>query len=211
MVGSPSNDVDVTESLSLSNRFLRRAMSRTQSSSASSHSQATLQRFFSTYQSVSLDENRGLYRTFVDRGLKKRGLTRLMNSLVDFVHPILKLARYALTPISEREETDDVPEYSEEERRPLLRPFHSAALMGIDSYHQRHPVPTSYVRGTSVGPECWTQEFESMNLPLFCQQYIQLVHVPLDVMHECLKLQLELRPPQQPSPHSVKRVSRCRS
>ena len=32
------------------------------------------------------------------------------------------------------------------------------------------------------------------------------MHVPLDVMQECLRLQLEMRAPQQPSLHSVKQV-----
>ena len=57
-----------------------------------------------------------------------------------------------------------------------------------------------------MGPENWLQEFCVMGLPLFSSQYLRLVHMPLDVMHECLKLQLELRPPYQPSLHSVKQV-----
>ena len=59
---------------------------------------------------------------------------------------------------------------------------------------------------TSVGPQNWIHEFEQLNLPLFTEQYIRLVHVPLDVMQECLRLQLEMRAPQQPSLHSVKQV-----
>ena len=45
-----------------------------------------------------------------------------------------------------------------------------------------------------------------MNLPHFGRQYIQLVHIPLDVMHECLKLQLGIQLPDKPSPLSVKQV-----
>ena len=56
--------------------------------------------------------------------------------------------------------------------------------------------------------EHWVDEFTSMNLPMFVHQYIQLLRVPLDVMHDCLNLQLALKPPQDPSTHSVKQVLR---
>ena len=67
---------------------------------------------------------------------------------------------------------------------------------------------------TQVGPglvlpqqiDCWIDEFRSMNLPPFVCMYIQLLRVPLDVMYDCLSLQLRLKPPQEPSPHSVKQV-----
>ena len=73
----------------------------------------------------------------------------------------------------------------------------------MDSYHPRQ---LAYERTTSVSTLNWAQEFESMNLPHFGRQFIQLVHTPLDVMHECLKLQLELQLPERPSPLSVKQV-----
>ena len=91
------------------------------------------------------------------------------------------------------------------------RPSHHSHMVVITSdpsagqYHRR--VPAAYLdRSTSVGPQNWIQEFEQLNLPLFTEQYIRLVHVPLDVMQECLRLQLEMRAPQQPSLHSVKQV-----
>ena len=58
----------------------------------------------------------------------------------------------------------------------------------------------------SVNSLDWGLEFESINLPHFGRQYIQLVHIPLDVMHECLKLQLGLQLPDKPSPLSVRQV-----
>lgn len=73
----------------------------------------------------------------------------------------------------------------------------------MDPYHQRE---VAYERTTSLSTLNWCQEFDSMNLPHFGRQYIQLVHTPLDVMHECLKLQLELQLPEKPSPLSVKQV-----
>ena len=204
-VGSPD---DPEQSLSFrSLQRLNSSLCRTHSSSTSSRSQATLQRFFSNYQSGSLDESHGPYHSFIDKGLKKKGLTRLMDMLLCFLRPILELAQFALTPLSDPDKTDDASAVDHEddymeERRPLLKPYLPLHLTSGDN-HQR---VAEYVRGTSVSPDSWIQEFEAMNLPLFSVQYIQLVHVPLDVMHECLHLQLVLKPPAQPSPHSVKQV-----
>ena len=69
-----------------------------------------------------------------------------------------------------------------------------------------HPRDLTYERTASVSTLNWTQEFQAMSLPLFGRQYIQLVHTPMDVMHECLKLQLELKLPKEPSPLSVTQV-----
>ena len=80
-----------------------------------------------------------------------------------------------------------------------------APLVDMDSYHPRE---VAYERTTSLSTLNWCQEFDSMNLPHFGRQYIQLVHTPVDVMHECLKLQLELQLPDKPSPLSVKQVNK---
>lgn len=79
----------------------------------------------------------------------------------------------------------------------------AAVSMPMDTYHLRE---VAYERTTSVSTLNWEQEFESINLPHFGHLYIQLVHTPLDVMHECLKLQLGLQLPEKPSPLSVKQV-----
>ncbi len=204
-VGSPGSPKDELEQSLMSQRLkhLPSIVSRSSTSGSSYRSQATLQRLFSGYQSVSLEESRGPYRVFVDRGLKKRGLTRLISSLVEYIDPILKLAQFAMTPLSETEQVEEPEEV--EERRPLLRAFLPPALTVNDSYHPR-VATANFNRSTSACPECWTTEFEVMSLPLFGSQYIQLLHVPLDVMHECLRLQIELRRPHLPSPHSVKQV-----
>lgn len=127
--------------------------------------------------------------------------------LQESIAPILRLVKDAMEPpatnvTSDPDEAKD--EFTDEERRPLLHAhrFLSPAITG------RYPEPREvlYERSTSIGPENWVQEFEMMNLPLFSQQYIQLIHVPLDVMHECLRLQLEMKMPIEPSTHSVKQV-----
>ena len=167
---------------------------------------------FSSYQSVSLEgAAKGPYRKFVDRGLKKHSLFSLIGLLQKFIQPVQNLAIAALSPHAREGEEDreggeegtDDP-YPEPERRPLLRPFLCPTTTDQDTFHPRE---VTYERATSVSSLNWEQEFEAMYLPHFGRQYIQLVHTPLDVMHECLKLQLELQLPEKPSPLSVKQVS----
>ena len=99
-VGSPKDD-DPQKSL-------KRLASRGQSSSGSSRSRVNLQRMYSSYQSMSLEgATKGPYRGFVDRGLKKRSLSSLMESLQKFISPIQRLCVAALTPSQTVEETDD--------------------------------------------------------------------------------------------------------
>lgn len=116
---------------------------------------------------------------------------------------MLILAQYALHPPAESEdETDDA---TETHPKPFLQRFLDPSLFEQPPASREYS-PSMFERSTSTGPENWIQEFELMKLPLFSTQYIRLVHVPLDVMHECLKLQLELRPSKQPSMHSVRQV-----
>ena len=55
----------------------------------------------------------------------------------------------------------------------------------------------------------WCQEFRRMGLPSFRPTYLFLVRVPLDVVHECLRLRLEQRPQGDPSFLSIRQVSVC--
>ena len=104
-VGSPKDD---DPQQSLTHFSIQRLVSRGQSSTGSSRSRGTLQRMFSSYQSVSLEgAMKGPYRGFVDRGLKKKSLSSLMESLEKFIDPIQKLAVAALTHSQSVEEPDD--------------------------------------------------------------------------------------------------------
>ena len=204
-IGSPPDPLKSLNFLSL-----RRLISKAPSSPGSAQSRGTLQRMFSSYQSVSLEgAAKGPYRKFVDRGLKKHSLSSLIGLLQKFIQPVQNLTIAALSPRTQEEEgregeeeTDDA--YPEPERRPLLRPFLCPPATNHDKFHPREVM---YERATSISLLNWGQEFEAMYLPHFGRQYIQLVHTPLDVMHECLKLQLELQLPEKPSPLSVKQVS----
>ncbi len=125
---------------------------------------------------------------------------------------MIQLANYALDSTPSKDQQDETyAEFTAEERKPILhavRFMNPAALRRYDRSPAEAPPSSSspLMRSTSVGPIKWLTEFEKMGLPMFWQQYLQVLHVPLDVMHECLKLQLELGKQQTFSPHIIKRV-----
>jgi len=51
-----------------------------------------------------------------------------------------------------------------------------------------------------------SQQFTAMSLPSFRPTYLFLVRIPLDIIHECLKLRLEQRPDKDPSLLSLQSV-----
>jgi len=52
-----------------------------------------------------------------------------------------------------------------------------------------------------------SQQFADMCLPSFRRTYLFLARIPLDIIHECLKLRLEQRPDKDPSLLSLQSVS----
>ena len=86
---------------------------------------------------------------------------------------------------------------SEGERVPLLTP----------SANRHHSI---YGRRNSVYPsieEGWLSVFEQMNLPSFDRQFLQLARVPMDMMHVCIRKNLNLRFQEHLSILSLKAVS----
>ena len=133
-----------------------------------------------------------------------------MQALLNFISPVIHLAKYALDPApsTKGQKDETYSEFTAEETRPIL---HAARFMNPNLFrrYDRSPAEAqsnTLMRSTSIDPVKWLMEFEKMELPMFWQQYLQVLHVPLDVMHECLKLQLELGKQQTFSPHIIKRV-----
>ena len=132
----------------------------------------------------------GPYHTFVVRGLKK-GIKRMMENISNFIQPTLRIALFVFGNQDTRKDVaDNIEEYT---------PIHPGR-------HSSSEFPTVC---DSYGPVHWISEFEEMNLPMFFEQFLLLARVPLDVMHECLRLQQYLRPPKAPSEFSISRVSIC--
>ena len=134
-----------------------------------------------------------------------------MQALLKFISPVIQLANYALDSTPSKAQQDETySAFTAEEKKPLL---HAVRFMNpaIFRRYDRSPAEAQsssspLLRSTSIGPVKWLTEFDKMGLPMFWQQYLQVLHVPLDVMHECLKLQLELGKQQTFSPHIIKRV-----
>ena len=137
----------------------------------------------------------------------------LLQALLDFITPVIKLAKYALVSTPNKEQREEMyAEFTAEERPTLhAQRFMNPSTLRLNDCSAGEAPPSSLQRMTSIGPVNWLTEFERMGLPIFWQQYLQVLHVPLDVMHECLKLQLELGKQQTFSPHILKRVSECGS
>ncbi len=115
---------------------------------------------------------------------------------------MLKISKYAMSYPSE-EDCKYLYEDDQIEEKPLHRFIDPQLLRRMDD--QTHEIP--FERSMSIDTQDWMQEFKSMGLPSFTVQYIQLLHVPLDVMQECLQLQSELgKELSDPSSHSVKQV-----
>lgn len=128
----------------------------------------------------------------------------------EFIGPVLHLAKYSLSTHNEDKDSDLYEEFSDDENKPLLmhakRFMNPAVFNNFNEITQEVP-PHLFERSTSMETQNWMDEFRAMKLPIFSVQYIQLVHVPLDVMRECLKLQMELgKDVQSPSAHTVKQV-----
>jgi len=51
-----------------------------------------------------------------------------------------------------------------------------------------------------------SQQFVDLSLPSFRPTYLFLVRIPLDIIHECLKLRLEQRPDKDPTLLSLQSV-----
>jgi hypothetical protein len=134
----------------------------------------------------------GRYHKFVVHGLKK-GIKRMMENINTFIDPTLKLA----LAVFKNQDTRSDMASNIEERTPIHPGRHSSS---------------DFTTEDSLSENVnWCAEFEDMHLPMFNDQFLLLARVPLDVMHECLRLQQYLKPPKAPSEFSISRlVSECR-
>ena len=121
---------------------------------------------------------------------------------------VITIAKYAMSSLSEEDsrfiyQSDD----SSDQQKPLLQSYMDPKLLRRLDENTHEIPPGLFERSMSIDSQDWMQVFKSMELPAFTVQYIQLMHVPLDVMQECLQLQSELgKELSDPSSHSVKQV-----
>ncbi|XP_031783886.1 mitogen-activated protein kinase kinase kinase 4-like isoform X2 [Nasonia vitripennis] len=121
--------------------------------------------------------DRQVYRKYIEDVLKTRGLRKSLNFLERLHTSVLRKARLAL-------ERSKVP--SEE-----------------DAYFQEEYEGDQELRRYGM----WSPEAKSLNLPSYRAAFVFLSRVPLDVIHEFLRIRLEQKP-KQPSPLSVRQLMR---
>ncbi|ESO84956.1 hypothetical protein LOTGIDRAFT_168212 [Lottia gigantea] len=144
------------------------------------------------------------YRHFVDKSLKKTGMNRLLVRLRTLLDRSLQRAREALERpksalsyaeiLKSSRSSDKVQEVASSPSLDLSSVINNAALCNRSSSLAEHGA--------------WSEEFIKMGLPSFRPSYLFLVRIPLDVIHECLRLRLEQRPTNEPSLHSTRQLMR---
>ena len=155
------------------------------------------------------------YRPFVDHSIKKMGLIKLGKRLGDILDTSMMKARQALVLPSNKCQDNECQccnPVKLEHRKWSVN--HLDALMnGKEEPLQLfscscHP----HRRAMRCGSEnfdhgIWVEEFiKETGLPSFRLLYLFLARVPLDIIHECLRLRLQHRPKGEPSSLSVRQV-----
>ena len=154
------------------------------------------------------------YRPFVDHSIKKMGLIKLGKRLGDILDTSMMKARQALVLPSNKCQDDECQccgPVALEQRKWSVN-YLDALVYGQDEQTQVfsctcHPHrSTRYSREDNFGHGIWSDEFKETGLPSFRSLYLFLSRVPLDIIHECLRLRLQHRPKGEPSSLSVRQV-----
>lgn len=152
------------------------------------------------------------YRPFVDHSIKKMGLIKLGKRLGDILETSMMKARKALVlpGNSDGDECQCCDPVAVEQRQWTINNL-EALLNGEGeqaSCCSCHPHSTMRLRGEEgFGQRIWSDEFKETGLPSFRSLYLFLSRIPLDIVHECLRLRLQHRPKGEPSSLSVRQVN----
>ncbi|XP_064627504.1 mitogen-activated protein kinase kinase kinase 4-like [Lineus longissimus] len=150
-----------------------------------------------TSSEISLDEGakpwRSVYRHYVEKSLKKMGMRKLLKRLHDLLDGSLQRSKVilekpnpAFTEISKPSlENDQIlsssPSMNFIPMSPTLHPSPEHSMQGGEFFDKDAPT------------EGWIGDFDRMGLPSFRPSYLFLARMPLDIVHECLRLRLEQR------------------
>ena len=151
------------------------------------------------------------YRKFVDKSLKQMGLSKLMGRLGKCLHRTLKRALNTLVcQDSGKFVTFEEPLPNKMEEglisSPLSPPpggYHFPAQYFNQQRSQKRRRSSSTKRSLSG----LAQEFVKMGLPSFKLPFLRLLCVPVDVIHECMRLRLDHKPQKEPSALCIRQVS----
>ncbi|KAL5010300.1 hypothetical protein ScPMuIL_012605 [Solemya velum] len=146
-----------------------------------------------------------VYRYFVDKSLKKMGMNKLILRLRDLLDRTLQRAREVLEQprsstlhlnVGAKSPIDD-------------RASQVSSSPSLELVPELRRMSSSYIRSHSLTDnEDWSEQFVQMGLPSFRPSYLFLVRIPLDVIHEALRLRIEQRPLEDPSFLSIRQLIR---
>ncbi|XP_013114398.2 mitogen-activated protein kinase kinase kinase 4 isoform X1 [Stomoxys calcitrans] len=132
------------------------------------------------------EQSSTLYRKFIENVLKSRGLAKSLAFLHKLHHVVMCKAQISL----EKPGTEDYDFETEkiEEDCPRLEPeISQEQIEELRRYGY------------------WSEEYKSINLPTYIPIFVFLSGVPLQFMHEFLRMRLETRPPK-PNPLSLEQL-----
>ncbi|XP_060581220.1 mitogen-activated protein kinase kinase kinase 4-like isoform X3 [Ruditapes philippinarum] len=135
---------------------------------------------------ASLDElaKASIYRTYVDKGLKKMGLNKMLIRLRDILYRSLRRARQSLEQQhGDAESSAKSPSSDEYYHGNVVSP----SLELLDNKILYKPMEVI----TPAQLQAWRDEFLEIGLPSYRPTYIFLLQVLLQVIHEAMKIRLE--------------------
>ncbi|XP_053679345.1 mitogen-activated protein kinase kinase kinase 4 [Anopheles nili] len=123
-----------------------------------------------------------LYRTYIENVLKSRGLGKSLTFLHRLHNVVLRKAQLTLEKQDRLQEDDFL--FDEEDIPCIEPPLEREQEIELRRYG------------------AWSQEAKELNLPSYVSAFLFLSLIPLEVIHEFLKMRLETRP-KQPNPLSL--------
>ena len=165
------------------------------------------------------------YSSFVDSALKRLGLTVLLKRLLGMADKVIRRVHSMfLSPYEQFNFTLEVPCFSDssilsspssDSRSFVSRALSFSSLAQstttAGTLFSRQPSTALSSCGTSPAMfpmhSSWEDEFSDVGLPSLAEPYLALLRVPLDVIHEVVRLWLEQQPGWKPSAISIRQVS----
>lgn len=140
------------------------------------------------------EQSSGLYRKFIENVLKCRGLAKSLA----FLHKLHNVALYKAHIALERPSADELEDYeldgAESESESLDKD-----VPCMEPQISREQIIELRTYGY------WSEEAQSVNLPSYIPTFVFLSGIPLQFMHEFLRMRLETRP-VRPNPLSLEQL-----
>ncbi|XP_032596236.1 mitogen-activated protein kinase kinase kinase 4 isoform X2 [Drosophila grimshawi] len=135
------------------------------------------------------EQSSGLYRKFIENVLKCRGLAKSLA----FLHQLHTVALYKAHIALEKPGAEDLEDFE------LDAEISEQDVPRMDPQISREQVVELRTYGY------WSEEAQSLNLPSYIPTFVFLSGIPLQFMHEFLRMRLETRP-VRPNPLSLEQL-----